>query len=502
MITARSATLSRARSAPVAERIRLWSLREDVLVEAHPDEDSVVVVTRWGETRVDHPSELLRESLRRMSFGPISLANVLFTAEPGTRGRAREWARLWGVLDMLSGSVVHSLGLSDGDGPLLSVIPVDPDATFRMPEIDRSRPARLSRFAAMRGRDGELLLESPLSRYEVVLHRRIASSVATLLSAATSTAELAAALGEDPDVVADVVAYLAATGIIMFCEWDEQTGRPRFAEDDDPDLVAWSHHDLQFHSHSRMGRHGGPTGAVFPYAGTLPAPPLVKSVPRGRRFPLYRPETADLVRHDPPMAAVFEGFRACEDLSDRELSAEQIGELLFRAARIRSVYPASAGEVTYRISDRPYLSTHGLHELELYLSLDRCRGLPRGIHHYDPQQHALTLVNDSQAELDELLDRASVATGTGRRPPLLITMTTRVARSSWMYRGIAYSLALNHVGALQQTLCFAATAMGLAACVPAIDPGDTTDSALRLEWPGETGVGDCIVGYRRSPDVH
>jgi SagB-type dehydrogenase family enzyme len=210
---------------------------------------------------------------------------------------------------------------------------------------------------------------------------------------------------------------------------------------------------------------------------------------------------ADLVAGDPPLTEVIERLRLCEDLSARQLTADQLGELLFRAARIRSVSPAYSGEVTYRVSDRPYLSIHGLHELELYLSLDRCAGLPRAIFHYDPQDHALTLINDTQADVDELLDRASVATGTTRRPPALITLTARVARSSWMYRGIAYSLALTHVGALQEVLSLVATAMGLAACVPAIDPGDAADTALRLDWPAEVGVGEFVVGYRRvTPD--
>ncbi|HET9141686.1 SagB family peptide dehydrogenase [Actinophytocola sp.] len=485
-----------------AARIRLWSLREDVLVEAHADEDRLIVVTRWGETRIDHPGELVRESLRRMSFGPITLRNLLADEPTGPDAppaqSTEEWAELWRVLDRLSGSVVHSLGLPDGEGPVLSAAPVARHAVFELREVDPTRPARLSRFAAMRTRDGELVLESPLSPFEVVLHRSLASAVAAGLSAPIKVGELALRVGAEEPVVADLVAYLAATGIVQFAEWDPDTRAPRFAEDEDPNLIPWSHHDLLFHARSRMGRHGGPTGAVFPHAGKLPSPPLVKAVPPGPRFPLYRPQTPELVTHDPSLSAVIEGFRLCEDLSDRELSAEQVGELLFRAARIRSVSPASAGaEVTYRISDRPYLSVHGLHELELYVSLHRCAGLSRGIYHYDPQQHALTLINDSATELDDLLDMASVATGTVKRPPVLITLTARVARSAWMYRGIAYSLALTHVGALQQTLCLAATAMGLAACVPAVEPGDVTDKALRLDWPAEIGVGDCIIGYRR-----
>ncbi|HEY0640181.1 MAG TPA: hypothetical protein VGD67_21335, partial [Pseudonocardiaceae bacterium] len=60
---------------PVPLGRRRWSLREDVLVEA--DDDALVVVTRWGEYRVDDPGPLVRESLRRMLLGPVSLANVL-----------------------------------------------------------------------------------------------------------------------------------------------------------------------------------------------------------------------------------------------------------------------------------------------------------------------------------------------------------------------------------------------------------------------------------------
>jgi SagB-type dehydrogenase family enzyme len=503
MITARSATLSMEPGTRDADRIRLWSLREDVLVEGDFDQDRLVVVTPWGETRIDVPGQLVRESLRRMSMGPISLENVLSVEDPGrdargpTARRRRELAQLRRVLELLGDSVVHSLGLQDGEGPLLSVVPIARDASFRLPEVDPQRPARLSRFAAMRAHEGELLLESPLSQYQVVLHRQIASAVVAALSAATPTCELAGLLRVALPILVDVVAYLAATGIVQFGEWNGTSRGPWFAEDHDPTLIAWSHHDLQFHAHSRMGRHGGPTGAVFPHAGTLPSPPLVKPVPEGQRFALYRPEMRGLVSGDHSLTDVIESLRLCEELSDRQLTSDQVGELLFRAARIRSVSPASSGEVIYRVSDRPYLSIHGLHELELYLSLDRCAGLPRGIFHYDPQDHALTLINDSQSELNELLDRASVATGTTRRPPALITMTARAARSSWMYRGIAYSLALTHVGALQQTLCLVATAMGLAACVPAIDPGDATDSALRLDWPAEVGVGEFIVGYRR-----
>ena len=175
-----------------------------------------------------------------------------------------------------------------------------------------------------------------------------------------------------------------------------------------------------------------------------------------------------------------------------------MGELLFRVARIRSTELGSAAaETNYTVSDRPYPSTADLYELELYLSLDRCPGLPRGNYHYDPREHALTLISDSEAELGELLDIAKVAAGSTQRPPVLITVTTRIARLSWIYSGIAYATTLKHVGALQQTLHLVATAMGLASTALAVPDGATVDEALSLEWPAEVSVGDFLVGVRR-----
>jgi SagB-type dehydrogenase family enzyme len=478
-------------------RIHLWSLSEDVLVEDDGVPGQQVVITKWGETKIDDADDAVLESLRRMSLGPVSLDNVLAHTERDTPrpdgGGAR--AKVRKVLDLLSGSVVRSLGLSDGESPLLSAVPVARNATLRLPEVRHPRKLRLSRFAAMRAHEGELLLESPLARYDVLLHKPLAVQVVASLTGVSSITEVAKGLGAKPEVVADIVSYLVGTGVVLVGEQAERTRKPTFAEDLDPTLMRWSHHELLFHVRSRMGRYGGPSGAVFPHADRFPSPNLVKALRTGAQLPLYRPKIADLVAADPSLTSVLENPRLCTEISDRQLSEEEVGELLYRAARIRSVSSSSAGmDLRYDVSDRPYLSSHGLYELELYVVLHNCAGLPRGIYHYDPANHALTLVNDSLAELDELLDGARVAARTAARPPMLITMTARIARSSWMYGGIGYSLTLAHVGALQQTLCLVANAMGLAACAPAIDPGDVMDQALRLDIPAEVGVGEFIVG--------
>src|SRR5436190_15329463 len=70
----------------IPARLRLWSLREDVLVEVAPDGDHLVVFTRWGEIRIEDTSPMVREALRRMSLGPVAVENL-----PALRESYRLW---------------------------------------------------------------------------------------------------------------------------------------------------------------------------------------------------------------------------------------------------------------------------------------------------------------------------------------------------------------------------------------------------------------------------
>jgi SagB-type dehydrogenase family enzyme len=132
--------------------------------------------------------------------------------------------------------------------------------------------------------------------------------------------------------------------------------------------------------------------------------------------------------------------------------------------------------------------------------VDRAEGLPRGIYHYDPEGHALTLVNESTADIDELLDSAMVQTGARRRPPTLITMTARIGRLSWVYDSISYATTLKHVGVLQQTLYLVATSLGLAPCALAMGDAEVATNAFGLDWPAEVSVGEFVIGLPARTD--
>lgn len=487
-----------------AGTIALWSLTEDTLVEIGED-GSLVVMAGWGELEVAGADALTLESLRRMALGPVSLRNVTSSPDsyrsgpdseaPWTDAGPADFAPLRGVLTRLSGSVVRSLGQRNGQRPLLSVIPVGHAPEFVVLPVPPGRLVRLSRFAALRRGAGGLLLESPCAQFRVLLSRAPAVRIASSLSSPATIAEIAAETGLAEEMVADVVDYLVASGAVLVGAENAE-----FAEDTDPELRRWSHHDLLFHVRSRNRVAGGRYEVASGRAAGAPPEPVVKPVPEGPSYPLYRLDPAAAGADDKVLTGVLETDHHCPVFDGRELSARQLGELLYRAARVRSVSElALSPEYRYEASQRPYFSIARLYELELYLGIDGCDGLPKGIYHYDPAGHVLTLVNDDADELDAMLDMAMVA-GKGRqRPAALVTVTARLARTSWALGGSAYSTALLHLGALQQTLYLIAKAMGLAAHAVPLDAGDRVDQALKLRWPYEVALGECVLGLVSEP---
>jgi SagB-type dehydrogenase family enzyme len=467
------------------EIVRLWSLTEDTLLEAG-DDDTVVAINWWGEYELANIPEPVRESLSRMLLGPVSMGNLAASVSGG----AEVWAStLRRVLNRLAGSVVHSLALGDGRGPLLSAIPVTQSPVFPAEPVPPGRLVKLSRFSAMRPEGGGLLLESPRARYRVALLRPPAVLVVSSLAAPVTVAQIAEATGLAEPVVTDVVTFLVAAGVALLA--DDWAG---FAEDTDRDLDLWSPGDLLFHARSRTWQKGG---AADPGARRSGAePPVVKQIAAGSTFPLHRPDPAVLRATDPTLGTLLESDHSCPEMNERALSAEQIGELLYRAARVRSVGPAYLpGGPAHQASQRPYFSVACLYELEIYVGINRCAGLARGIYHYDPLWHSLTLINDDAGGLDGMLDLAMVGAGSHRRPSVLLTMTTRMSRIAWVLGNAAYATTLLHVGALQQVLYLTAKAMGLAAHAVPVDAGDRVDRSLKLEWPAEVSVGECVLDF-------
>ena len=468
------------------------------------EQDRLRVRGRWGEVAIVGPDPTAAELLHRMQLGPVSLESALNAASLGLATSVVSRVAVLTLLEQLSQLVVRTLGTeltARQPVPLISLVPMTPQARVRIMPLDPDLPVRLSSFALLRTDGAMLTIESPLSLYRVLLHSPETGAIAAALAVPGTLAQLAQRCASAPELVADAVAYLAAVGMVVVAERGEQTAdtepapRPRFAEDGDPVLSAWAPAELAFHVHSTQGRHDHDFGGTYP-GGRRPCPePVLKQPPAGPQIPLYRPDISSLLETDRPFTAVLEGRSSIRTYDDEPPSSEQLGELLYRGLRTRSlVGPPGAAAHEATLADRPYPAGGALHELEFYVVIGDCAGLERGVYAYDTGAHALTDLAVPEAVGAPLLARAQAAATLDRHPPVLVLITARFRRIQWKYAGLGYALVLKHVGVVQQTLYLVATAMGLAAC--AIGNGEIDEScrALGLDWRTEATLGSFALG--------
>ena len=358
----------------------------------------------------------------------------------------------------------------------------------------------LSRFAYVRREGEELVLESPLSHARVVLHDPRAMSLlgclatpGTLSEVANRTTDLA------PADTGALLALLCEADMVDEVGADVGPGLPLSGSADVGPLDAWEFHDLLFHSRSRNGRSAGRFGGTYHLAAHRPPPPALKPTTGREWHELYRPDLALLERDDPPLARVQARRRSIREYAAQPISARQLGEFLYRVARVTKHWQADAhaplGPVAMNFTARPYPAGGGLYELEFYAAVRACEDLEPGLYHYDPEQHRLLNVSGRTNDCNALLDDAATSAGLGPHTlQVLIILAARFERIAWKYESIAYSLILKDVGVVYQTMYLAATAMNLAPCALGCGDSDLFARAADTNYYVETSVGEFLLG--------
>ncbi len=144
-------------------------------------------------------------------------------------------------------------------------------------------------------------------------------------------------------------------------------------------------------------------------------PPPVKPTPAGDRFRLFRPDLESLQRTDPPLSRVVEQRRSIRDYGDRPITIEQLGEFLYRVARIRDEQaidlPTPNGTMRMEMASRPYPSGGALYELEFYAAVAACEGLVPGLYYYEPRDHGLIRIAGPSGELDAMVEDGAQSAG-------------------------------------------------------------------------------------------
>lgn len=383
--------------------------------------------------------------------------------------------------------ICHTVSL-DGR-PLATFSPLaDFGQPYHADAVDPAKTYVLSRFACCRREQGNMVLECPLGHAQVRLHTPEAAALVAELASPTTCDQLAAQHAEWPAT--------AITGLINLLlnaqALSEVGAQGTPVEDASPTLAQWEFHDLLFHSRSRLGRHNNPFGKTYSFEGRFPPLPPVKPAMSDGIIPLYKPDIQALKQDDVPFSQVLEERRSLRNHDEEPITDVQLGEFLYRTARVKEVYQDEKGGVTFR----PYPGGGALQSLEIYPVIDRCANIPSGLYHYDPLNHQLEKVSDRNMHVDTLLQMAWHSILETSRPQILLVIAARFQRVQWKYSSIAYSVILKDVGGLYQTMYLVATAMGLAPCALGGGHSDLFAAAANLDYFAETSVGALVLGSR------
>jgi SagB-type dehydrogenase family enzyme len=470
-------------------------LRRDVTVSEVPDGDALQISSAGGSGTLRGLPAGVRDALRALARGDTSELELaaLVAAGDGEMGVVR----LHMLLRRLDagGLIEHAVRVEStalarlrcvGHGPVTRCAPLRPAV-----------PVKLSRFATIRADGGGLVAQSPRSHLAVELEPPAAAILGAAAQWATPAEVAARACGIAEPTVRAVLQLLADAGLLV------SGGAGHDAETAEQSLAQWSVHDLWLHARSRGPRLSARYGGTYALAELFPPLPAVAPAAAGRRVTLTRPDLAAVAASDPCLTDVLESRRSIrEHHSGAPITAQQLGEMLYRSMRLRRTFSGHSGQDDDRpsdaqeLSDRPYPSGGAVHELEVYPVVSSCAGLEAGIWHYATADHAFEFVAEPSPAMLALVQGARAASLMRADPQVLLVVSARFGRVMWKYDAIGYSLVLKHVGVLYQTMYLVGTAMGLAVC--GIGGGDAGDfaSATGLDYHAEGSVGELVVGSR------
>ena len=391
------------------------------------------------------------------------------------------------------GLVEYRLGRSRNGNDLVVVEPQAADYWPRTPPLGDADALVLSRFAYIRRRGNDIVLESPRSAALLkICDPKIASAIARL----STPQPIKAMRRQDGFPGIELLALLLDCHILFKVGAATDQGlRPT---EGDGDLVLWDFHDLLFHTRSTQGRHANLLGGFYAHASAMAPLPAVRPQRPGKKIDLSKVSAAP----PPASSAVAKLLRdrhSTRSFDDQHpITLPELSQFLDGAARVLSTSHSDVelgkDNIVVTYTARPYPSAGAAYELELYLAVDKCEGLARGFYHYDAGEHALVEIDAGAQELRALLTGAAAAMGVSVTPQILITIAARFGRVSWKYSSIAYALILKDVGVLLQTLYLMATGMELGACAIGLANIELFAKMTGIEFHVEGPVGQFAIG--------
>lgn len=367
--------------------------------------------------------------------------------------------------------------------PLATAIPMVEEYSTACPDIDWQQTSfTLSRFAYLHQVDGQMVLESPLSKVRIkLLHWQAAALIAQLSQPQTFVTLIETIPDIAVETLQQFIYLLLQTQMLSVGAEPSQ-------------LEFWEFHDLLFHSRSRIGRHDSPFGGTYRFLNRRDLLPEVKSFMSDDIVLLDRPNLERLTQNNTSLIGILESRKSLRQYGSQLITVQQLGDFLYHCARVKETIKTKMGELTHR----PYPAGGSMYELEIYPVINQCFGLSSGLYHYHPLAHQLCRISDRTQDIERLFTSSWYFSGQQDKPQVLLVITARFGRLFWKYQSIAYALILKHIGVLYQTFYLVATQMHLAPCALGTGNSDFFAKITGLDYYEESSVGEFILGSIKS----
>lgn len=451
------------------------SFRKDISLVELPQNKGIILQSSTRKLTFSQPAFGLQTALKTLydTGGTATELKQLVQQADGIYGMLKFHSYLQKFISL--GWICYSVL------PFATAVPQS-EYEFSTPVVDwQEHFFTLSRFAYLHQVEGQMVLESPLSKAKVILPDWRGVAIVAKLSQPQSCSTLVSEIPSiTPEIAQQFLSLLLATQMLS-----QETDK----EVENATLAQWDFHDLLFHTRSRQGRYANPTGATYRFLGKIEPQPVVKQPMSKTVIQLYQPNIERLKTTDIPLTQVLEERRSIRNYHSCPITVQQLGEFLYRSARVKNL-------INGEYSSRPYPAGGGLYELELYPVINMCVGISSGLYYYNPLAHQLEQLCERTKDVEALLKDAWGASGQQDMPQVLIVISARFQRLSWKYEAIAYSLILKHIGVLYQTMYLVATAMNLAPCALGSGNADLFAKVALTDYYAESSVGEFLLGSK------
>jgi len=226
----------------------------------------------------------------------------------------------------------------------------------------------------------------------------------------------------------------------------------------------------RFHRETRLT----PEGALADRSLKRPArPDELKSYPGASRVQLLKPQHKGLSLEEAMVKRL-----SVRDYSESPITIAQLSQLLFSAQGVTG----RAGPYARRTAP----SAGALYPFEVYVVATRVEGLPNGIYHYAPRDHALELVK--AGDFGEKIMAAGLSQGSLGDAAAVIVLTAVFDRTRSKYGERGFRYAYMEAGHIAQNLCLEVASLGLGSVTVGAFFDDEVDKLIGIDGVKEATI--------------